>query len=58
MIAHGKVTKRTWRTCPVHGTAAKRCKDAVCREGKKRVAFLFDIEVDGVRKVRQGCADH
>ena len=53
MIPHGKVTKRTWRTCPEHGTAARRCKVAGCREGKKRIAFLFDIEVDGVRKRQQ-----
>jgi len=53
MIEHGKIVKRTWLTCPNHGTAAKACRDDGCREGRKRVAHLFDIEVDGKRTRKQ-----
>jgi integrase len=53
-MSRGKILKRTWAVCPIHGMASKKCRQEKCTAKKtRRSAFLFEIVVDGKRVTRQ-----
>jgi integrase len=51
-LSHGAIRKRTWTYCEQH-KAAKVCREQGCRKSRQRLAYFFDVIVNGERVRKQ-----